>query len=92
MRAAEVTITGRVQGVGYRFAAVRRARELGLRGWVRNARDGTVRALIIGDDSAVAQMLDWCSSGPPAALVANVHAVERHPNVYADVTDFDLLP
>ena len=58
MRAVTATITGRVQGVGYRYSAARRARELKLAGWVRNTEDGSVEALLIGEDASVAKMLD----------------------------------
>ena len=50
MRSARLRITGRVQGVGYRVWALRMASRLGLRGWVRNRSDGSVEALVIGED------------------------------------------
>ncbi|MFZ1922224.1 MAG: acylphosphatase [Xanthobacteraceae bacterium] len=64
-----VLIRGRVQGVGYRAWAEVTALERGLRGWVRNRRDGTVEALFSGLESAVLAMLDDCRSGPPGARV-----------------------
>lgn len=64
-----VRVTGRVQGVGFRLATVRRAHMLGVRGWVRNNEDGTVEALIQGEPDAIDQMLTWLHQGPPAARV-----------------------
>lgn len=67
-----VRVTGRVQGVGFRFATARRARELGITGWVRNEQDGSVRALIQGSADQVDAMLSWLHYGPPAARVLQV--------------------
>jgi acylphosphatase len=67
---------GRVQGVGYRAFVEREALRLGLEGWVRNRRDGTVEALFSGNDTAVAQMIECCRRGPPAARVEAVEATE----------------
>ncbi len=70
-------ITGRVQGVGFRAAAVRQAHLLGVTGWVRNAADGSVEALIQGEPEQVDQMLSWLHRGPPSAKVAEV---KHNPN------------
>lgn len=67
-----VLITGKVQGVGYRYWTVRQARELGLNGWVRNLPDGRVEAVFEGSESAVKQMIQYCYSGPSAAIVSDV--------------------
>ena len=72
MRSVRLRITGRVQGVGYRAWALDTARRLGLRGWVRNRADGSVEALVTGDDEAVAAMIEACHEGPLAARVAEV--------------------
>lgn len=72
MRAVRLRITGRVQMVGYRAWAIRTAAGLGLRGWVRNRGDRSVEALAIGDQDAVAAMIEACRQGPPAAIVADV--------------------
>jgi len=61
-----------VQGVGYRDACVHRARALGLAGWVRNRRDGSVEVLLQGAPDAVSHMLDWLHEGPPLAKVERV--------------------
>ena len=65
-------ITGRVQGVGYRFWAMRTAESLGLRGWVRNRLDGSVEALVTGNPADVAAMVEASRNGPSGARVAEV--------------------
>jgi acylphosphatase len=67
-----VRVEGRVQGVGYREACVHRARMLGLAGWVRNRRDGSVEVMLQGAADAVALMIEWLREGPPAARVEHV--------------------
>lgn len=89
MTALRLSIIGRVQGVGYRAWAVQEAMRRSLRGWVRNRRDGSVEALIIGDADAVAGMLAACRLGPPLAQVIDVR-----PNAADDdgSTDFSEVP
>ncbi len=70
-----LVITGAVQGVGYRYSMVMAANRLGVAGWVRNRRDGSVEAMIAGSAEAVAAMIDWARHGPAGAEVAHV-AVE----------------
>lgn len=65
-------ILGRVQGVGFRYWAVGRARHHGLVGWVRNRRDGRVEVLAYGDRSALDSFERELEDGPPAALVQGV--------------------
>ena len=62
-------IKGRVQGVFYRNWTVENATQLGLKGWVRNRRDGSVEALFSGSPDAVQEMERRCRRGPPAAVV-----------------------
>lgn len=65
-------ISGRVQGVCYRDWTVGKASTLGLDGWVRNRRDGTVEAVISGSDDAVEAMIAACRRGPEMAEVAEI--------------------
>jgi acylphosphatase len=67
-----VMIRGRVQGVGYRAWVEHQATGLGLDGWVRNRRDGSVEAVFEGADDVVASMVASCRQGPPSARVDNV--------------------
>jgi acylphosphatase len=67
-------ITGRVQAVGFRAWTVREATRLGLTGYVRNRRDGSVEAVFKGEEGAVVRMLDECWQGPRGAKVENVVA------------------
>ena len=73
-RAVAVRVTGRVQGVWYRGWAAREARARGLKGWVRNEADGSVRALIGGPAREVEAMVATLWEGPPAARVTGVEA------------------
>ncbi len=67
-----VFITGRVQGVGFRYSTARQATALGLVGWVRNLPDGRVEAEFEGAKSALEEMLAWCRDGPALAHVTDV--------------------
>jgi acylphosphatase len=71
-RAVHVRVTGIVQGVGYRAWTAQAARARGLDGWVRNRRDGSVEAVIAGDEAAVADMLKAFRVGPPSSEVEEV--------------------
>lgn len=72
MSAKRLVIAGRVQGVGYRDWMVAQAQVLGLSGWVRNRRDGTVEALVHGDIAAVEELLRACRRGPRMASVTSI--------------------
>jgi len=65
-------IYGRVQGVFFRESMCRQAAELGVTGWVRNRRDGSVEATVQGDEAAVERMIDWARAGPAYAQVERV--------------------
>ena len=72
MIARHLTIRGRVQGVGFRYALADEARARALSGWVRNRRDGTVEALVVGPDPEVEALISWARRGPPSARVTDV--------------------
>jgi acylphosphatase len=72
MRARLLRISGRVQGVGYREWLIDEATRAGLSGWVRNRSDGTVEALLAGEEAAVGNVLLACRLGPTAARVDSI--------------------
>lgn len=67
-------VNGRVQGVGFRASAIRKANQLGLDGWVRNEHDGTVRVVAEGPRPMLEDMVDWLERGPASAHVTSVDA------------------
>ncbi|KAG2685499.1 hypothetical protein I3760_10G128300 [Carya illinoinensis] len=71
-RTVRVVVKGRVQGVFYRNWTVENAVQLGLKGWVRNKRDGSVEALFSGNPDAVQEMEQRCRRGPPDAMVTGL--------------------
>jgi acylphosphatase len=71
-----VVIRGQVQGVGFRVWAEITALELGIEGWVRNRRDGSVEAVLAGSEEAVLTMVESCHDGPPGANVSAVDQIE----------------
>lgn len=73
--ACRLRVRGVVQGVGFRWSLCAEAQALGLAGWVRNRRDGSVEALLQGPPEAVAALVDWAHRGPPAARVSAVESV-----------------
>ena len=70
--ARRAVVSGRVQGVGFRFFAERAAREAGVAGWVRNRSDGTVETVAEGDEEAVARYLDRLRAGPGGSRVTSL--------------------
>jgi acylphosphatase len=76
---ARVRVTGFVQGVGFRYALQARARSLGVAGWVRNERDGSVAAVLEGPRDHVESVVRWCGRGPSGADVDAVETVWQEP-------------
>jgi acylphosphatase len=76
---AHVWLSGRVQGVGFRFATADEARARRLTGWVRNLDSGRVEAVFEGPRSRVEDMLRWCEDGPPGAYVRDVRVAWDEP-------------
>lgn len=72
----QLVIHGKVQGVCYRSSMVSEARRLGISGWVRNRRDGTVEAMCSGNEEAVTDLIAWAHQGPEGARVERVEIGE----------------
>ncbi len=82
-------MSGRVQGVGFRWECRARARDAGVGGFVRNLSDGRVEGAFEGPDEAVEALVAWCREGPAGASVAAVDVREEPPR--GDDTAFELL-
>jgi acylphosphatase len=80
MKAQHLIIRGRVQGVWFRASSQDMARNLKIKGWVRNTPQGNVEMHIQGDSSQLEKMLTWCYQGPPGARVDSVDVMDVIPN------------
>jgi acylphosphatase len=80
MRAIHAVVSGRVHGVGFRYATQAMGQRLDLVGWVRNQPDGTVATWAQGSEDAVARFAAYLEQGPPAARVASVEIVATEPD------------
>jgi acylphosphatase len=88
----QLTITGRVQGVGYREWLRAEALRLGVRGWVRNRRDGSVEAVVQGSPAAVDILITLARGGPPAADVTRLEALPVSAESNRPYAGFERLP
>ena len=84
-------VRGRVQGIGYREACVRRARALGITGWVRNRMDESVEVMLQGPPERLADMCAWLRDGMPAALVQDLEVTPVQPP-FTRFDDFERRP
>lgn len=76
---AHVFVSGRVQGVFFRYETYRLASRLGVTGWVRNLPDGRVEAVFEGEKEKVDKMIDFCRRGPSAAIVTDIKVIWEKP-------------
>ena len=83
-----VYISGFVQGVFFRAYTRSVALRLGVKGWVRNLRDGRVEAVFEGDREKVERLVQWCRRGPEGAMVKNVEIFEEP--CQSDLTSFEV--
>ena len=72
LKQLHLMVRGRVQGVYFRASAQREAKRLGLNGWVRNRKDGTVEILAEGEEVSIRELYGWAQKGPSAARVDRV--------------------
>ena len=76
-KAVHLYISGRVQGVGYRYSAFNQAQKLGIRGWVRNLPDGRVEMFLEGEEKPLDMMVSWCHKGPQMSFVTSVEVYKK---------------
>jgi acylphosphatase len=94
-RIVRLMITGRVQGVGFRVFVEDEARGRGLRGWVRNRRDGAVEAVLAGPIDAISAAIEACRRGPSSARVKAVDVQDAETTALEQLLpgeDFSVLP
>jgi len=84
----DLIISGKVQGVGYRYSVKIKADSLGIRGYVKNQRNGSVFVAVQGETTAVEKFVKWCFLGPPAAIVSGV---EKFPRALEDFREFSII-
>ena len=72
----DITVYGRVQGVGYRYSAENMARQFGVSGIIKNMYDGSVYLEIEGTPASTGLMIEWCREGPRSARVINISVFE----------------
>ena len=77
---AHLWLSGRVQGVAFRYYAAVKAKEFKVSGYTRNLDDGRVEIVVQGDPKAVDDMIKWCRKGPPNAIVKDVVLVYEEPD------------
>ncbi len=85
---AHIRVHGIVQGVFFRATMADVARSHGVTGWVKNNADGTVEAVVEGEEDAVKRVIEWCRTGPP---MARVDGVDIKWEAYKDEFD-DFIP
>ena len=87
MKAHQIRIKGKVQGVYFRASAKQQAQLLGVRGFVKNENDGSVLLEVEGDDAAVNKMVSWCKHGP---ALARVNDLEIKQEAARNFVSFDI--
>lgn len=78
-KSVHIIVSGRVQGVGYRYFAMHKAAELEIKGWVRNRPDGKVELEAEGEAGQLSIFADWLKAGPPRAVVTGISIEEFTP-------------
>jgi acylphosphatase len=89
--ARHLIIRGRVQGIGFRWWATRKAQQLGLDGWVRNRSDGNVEILVIGAEISMREFAAACHHGPAGAVVQAVDQTEAEDDGSQEFTQLPTL-
>ena len=92
MKTRQIRVTGRVQGIGFRYALRDEAQRLGVAGWVRNCTDGSVEALLQGEAHAVDALMRWARRGPRAARVEALAESPPEREFDRSYSGFDIWP
>lgn len=82
-----IRVVGKVQGVSFRASAAAKARQLGIKGWVKNEQDGSVQIVATGTGLQLTSFTEWCKEGPTFARVQNVEVTQT---AYSSFTDFTI--
>jgi len=82
MKHFNVSIFGRVQGVGFRWSALKLAEKLNLKGFVENAKDGSLYIEVEGDEENLEKFMNWCRKGPWLAEVSSIQVEEAEAKSY----------
>jgi acylphosphatase len=90
MKRGHFTVSGDVQGVGYRMTCRSVAERLGIQGWVRNRSNGDVEVMAEGDEFALGRFRDWCATGPAFGHVSGM--VESYSPATGEFTGFEIRP
>lgn len=88
-RRAHIFVSGRVQGIGYRDGVRRKAKKLGVFGWVKNLEDGRVEAVFEGEEDNVKEIIEWAKAGPFLAKVENIDIVPEES--FGEFNDFKII-
>ena len=88
-KAIKMIVEGRVQGVGYRHYIYSHARQLGIKGYVKNMDDGHVEILAIADNSTIADFLKIARKGPSFSWVYNIQCT--YVNLHKEYNEFEIL-
>lgn len=91
MKRVKIKIFGVVQGVGFRYFTFRNAKNLGLKGYVKNLEDGSVEALFEGENEKIKKMLELCKKGPTLARVERIEILEEKEIEKPEFNDFEIL-
>lgn len=90
MQIVQLQVTGKVQGVSFRISTARKARSLGMTGWVRNKPDGSVEIFAQANSESMIEFVDWCHHGPPLAVVEKIIRKNLNSPLEEQLTSFEI--
>ena len=83
MPTIQLLIKGTVQGVFYRATAKKEADALGLKGWIKNTKEGDVACMATGNEKAIEAFIEWCRKGPKRAIVTDVIITKAEGGIFS---------